>query len=156
MFVLVGTFAVVLFLKNKDNRFQRPQDDLNLEELPAFPLPKSKINIEEIPEEVEKLETEGVEMKNFYKSSEVANEGGDTIITQSTDYKILYMPNYSYFLISIIGSPFEDVRLQAETIFLNTLGITQEEACKLNVEITTPHFANPEQAGTVYRLSFCQ
>jgi hypothetical protein len=59
------------------------------------------------------------------------------------------------YLISIVRSPFEEVRQKAETTFLEKLNITKEDACNLKVLITTMRFANPDQAGQTFHLSFC-
>lgn len=59
------------------------------------------------------------------------------------------------YLISIVQSPFEEVRLKAEAFFLEKLNIDKEAACKLKVNITTMRFANPNQAGQTFPLSFC-
>lgn len=59
------------------------------------------------------------------------------------------------YLISILQSPFEEVRQIAETAFLEKLNIDKVAACKLKVNITTMRFANPDQAGQTFHLSFC-
>ena len=61
----------------------------------------------------------------------------------------------SAYLISIVQSPFEEVRQKAEVAFLEKLNIDKEAACKLKVNITTMRFANPNQAGQTFPLSFC-
>lgn len=103
----------------------------------------------------EKLNIADVSVNNFYKIKINTNPRGDTLFSQSTDYQIMYFSKEEQFLISIMGSPFEEKRALAELNFTQVLGITQEEACKLNVIINTPSFANPEESGTNYKLSFC-
>ena len=60
------------------------------------------------------------------------------------------------FFISVVSWPFDEHRLVAEADFLDKLGITDDEACRLNVDETTPAFANPDKAGKTYALSFCR
>lgn len=105
----------------------------------------------------DKLNLDGNQVSNVYKSAKTINENGDVIFAESDKYQEIYHPQRNnFFLISIIGSPFEEARKEAETKFLESLEISAEEACKLNVAITTPRFANPNEAGTTYRLSFCE
>jgi len=122
----------------------------------TVPLPKSRINLDDIPKNADKLVEGDIEIDNFYKSAQVINENGDAVVNKSEDHETIYFPTGSQFLISIIGSPFDEAKLKAEVSFLQSLGISQDEACRLNVIITTPRFANPEQAGQEYKLSFCE
>lgn len=78
-----------------------------------------------------------------------------TVYDEGADYEIIYINQNDQYLISISGSPFEEKRKLAEQNFLKTFKINKEEACKLNVVITTPTFANPKEAGINYKLSFC-
>src|SRR4030042_1347158 len=70
--------------------------------------------------------------------------------------KIAYIPVDKSFLISILDNPFEDVKKEAEKAFLQKLGITQEDACLMNVNIATNIRINPSYAGKNYKLSFCE
>jgi hypothetical protein len=90
------------------------------------------------------------------KNSEITNELGDIIIEDTNDYRILYIKRKDQFSIGIFSSPFEKQRQKAEKAFLSILNITEEKACELNVVTTTPMFANPEEAGKIYSLSFCE
>lgn len=96
-----------------------------------------------------------VSMKNFYTFAENIKPDGEVVITQNDNYRIIYTPQREYFLISILSSPFEEIRNEAETVFLQLLGITQDQACHLNLSITTPRFVDPEFAGKSHPLSFC-
>lgn len=79
----------------------------------------------------------------------------DTVLVQNAFYQIYYIKNDDLFLISIIGSPFKNIQPVAEKTFLSLLGTDEKSACNLNVKITTPNFANPDEAGKIHRLSFC-
>jgi hypothetical protein len=99
----------------------------------------------------------GVRVNNFYKRIVVrTNPEGDTIVVDDSGYQIIFMPKSEQFLISILGSPFEKVRKEAEEELLHILGIGRADACRLDVKITTPRFANPAQAGKNFGLSFCE
>lgn len=71
-------------------------------------------------------------------------------------YDITFFPQTNEYLITILGSPFDVVRKEAEKAFLEKLKITSEAACLLKVTIGTPPFANREESKKTYSLSFCQ
>jgi len=97
----------------------------------------------------------GILVTNVYKRELSTNTRGDVLFSQNGDYQIIYFAKEERFLISIIGSPFDQKRTLAEQNFLKTLAVSEEEACKLQTIITTPSFANPGQSGINYKLSFC-
>lgn len=98
----------------------------------------------------------GVQMKDFTKTSTQMNQEGDlSIANVANSYQIVYLAHFQQFLITILGSPFDTQRQAAETAFLQSLGISQADACKLSVSISTPRYVNPDQAGQQYPLSFC-
>jgi hypothetical protein len=99
----------------------------------------------------EKVEKKEIIFRNFPKG---INE--DTTLKHNVYYQIYYIKSEDFFLISIIGYPFQNILPLAENDLLNTLGIDKESACKIDVRITTPNFANPEESGKIHKLSFCQ
>ncbi len=98
----------------------------------------------------------GVTVANFYKETAERDSRENTTFIENTDYNISYNGREDSFLISITGSPFEDKRQLAEQAFVTKLKVSQTDACRLKVSTTTPAFANPDQAGKSYPLSFCQ
>lgn len=82
------------------------------------------------------------------------NKRGDNQLYASNKFTITQYITGEYN-INIILSPFEQIKTEAEQKFLELLNITQAQACSYNVIITTPHYANPEEAGKTYYLSFC-
>jgi hypothetical protein len=102
----------------------------------------------------EKITASGKIVENFFKKGSI-NPRGDVLISNTKDYQINYFSKEDQFLISIIGRPFETARKPAEREFLTALNIDEETACDMNVIITTPNFANPNEAGKSYPLSFC-
>jgi len=83
-------------------------------------------------------------------------ENDTFILTNKSDYQIIYFKKNDEFLISILKSPFEQLRKTAEKEFFEMTESDKAIICQLNVVITTPLFANPELAGQIFRLSFCQ
>lgn len=97
-----------------------------------------------------------VPVNNFYQTTTPFDAQGDrTIADVDNAYRIVYLAQYQQFLITINGSPFTTFRQQAENAFLQKMNLSQTDACKLDVVIRTPSFANPNEAGQDYRLSFC-
>jgi hypothetical protein len=77
-------------------------------------------------------------------------------LVSTPNYAIVENRNTGLYQVNVLGSPFERARLDAEQAFLFELGITEERACVLNVVVTTPAYANPNDAGINYSLSFCE
>lgn len=151
-FILISIlfFLGLIFLLTSSKISKKPA------QITPFPTP-TKVPIIKISKTPEgKLNISGVEVNDFTKSPKYMDKIGDILFVDSKEYQILYMEKYNKFLLSILSSPFEEIRQKAELEFLKSLGIPQEEACKLDAEITTPSFANPEQSGKIYRLSFCK
>lgn len=77
------------------------------------------------------------------------------LLAQEEEYQILYQEAYDSFLISVNAAPFAQVREKAEKAFLKLIEAPESAACKLKVEVVSPHFANPEVAGQKFPLNFC-
>ena len=102
------------------------------------------------------LKISGVEVNNFKKSAVKISPEGDVLIADSPNYQISYIAMDELFIISINSSPFDKIRLDAEAEFLRQLDISESTACSLNVQESTPRFANPELAGQSFGPSFCE
>jgi hypothetical protein len=96
-----------------------------------------------------------VEVNNFFLEKDQLESEAFIPINRGAGYSIAYYNNFNQFLISITDAPFEEIRHDAEQKFIDGLDISEEDACKLDVIITTPRFANPDLAGQIFRLSFC-
>lgn len=71
-------------------------------------------------------------------------------------YDILFFnKEKEWFLISLYDSDVSAARRDAEQEFLNILGITEGDACKLHVELGVSKDASFDLAGSDYGLSFC-
>lgn len=116
--------------------------------------PAPTIMISETP--VKKINISGVLVNDFFRFAKEVNKSGDVLFVDTEKYQILYFPKYNKFLFSILSSPFVDIKKETEEDFLKTLGISQEDACRLPIEVTTPFFANPDYSGAIYTLSFCE
>ncbi len=97
---------------------------------------------------------DGVTTDNFYQSTTPFDPEGDRALADKDEYRIVYLPGSNQFLVTITG-PFDTTRGIAEQNILTLLHISPEEACRLNIIVQTPSFANPDQAGQDFPLSFC-
>lgn len=117
----------------------------------------SPINKQKETSQAEKIEISGIKVNDFHKNAVSDNpSAGYTLIVQKNNYHIFYFDPDELFVISILGYPFEEFQSQAEEEFLKTLSVSKDEACKLNVDITTPLRSNPSKAGKIYKLNFCE
>lgn len=107
------------------------------------------------PSASKKIDVSGIKINNIYEDPVEINNQGDTVFFRDDNYQFVYLPQFGKFIISVTSSPFWDKEKIAEEDFIKALGITKKDACWLNVEITTPYFANQEESGRVYPLSFC-
>jgi len=98
-----------------------------------------------------------VRANNFYAASSTqVGTDGVLIIKQTPDYWFTYDPSDSSFWIAISGAPFATVRAAAEQDFLATLGVSQADACKLDLSVGVPYSAGNPMNGQSLPPSFCQ
>jgi hypothetical protein len=83
------------------------------------------------------------------------NPQGDQIIVEDPRFHITYYPKFKQYSISVLGSPFEENRQIAENELIKQTGFDKDTLCTMGIDITTPLFANPNEAGKIYPLSFC-
>jgi hypothetical protein len=97
-----------------------------------------------------------VTMNNFYRSaSYIAQEQKAVVIQQTSTYDIVYNVSDSSFAITVFSVPFEAVRQTAEAAFLNSLGVSRQDACKLMVHENVSGGVASQYAGASFSLSFC-
>lgn len=114
-------------------------------------------NIQKEQEDVNKITIQGVKMRDFYKYARPLSENSkDVMLVDEKNYDILYFAQSDEFLVSILGYPFADILPTAEDAFLQVLEISKDDACRLTVHVTTTLQANPNLAGQIMKLSFCE
>lgn len=151
-FVIVSfvVFILLIFIFTFLSSFKKPAPS------PDSSTPSTTPSPTNIPL-TDEITISNIPVKNFYKKAEkIDNAGNVYFVDEPNKYQILYEEKFDQFLISILGSPFEELRIEAEQKLISDLGITTAEACLLNVVITTPAFANPDFSGKPYKLSFCE
>jgi hypothetical protein len=99
----------------------------------------------------------GVTVNNFYQSpgATITQDQQAVIIDNSGDYAITYNVPDSSFAIAILSTPLEAARQAAESAFLNELGISKQDACKLTVYEGVPIGVSDQYPGESFPLSFC-
>lgn len=146
LFLLVIIISLVLLFLISLRLTRKP----NIPGVEFFPTPTP------VPITTKKITISGIKMNNFLSSPIKTNDHGDALFVKTKGYQLVYLRQYNKFLITILSSPFEENRKKGEENFLKKLGITKEEACKLNASISTPYFVNPQYSGIKYPLSFCE
>ncbi len=71
------------------------------------------------------------------------------------EYTIDYSKTEQRFLINLYEYPLLETRVKASQALINKLNITDEDACKLNVDVTVNSSVNRRLAGQNLGLSFC-
>ncbi len=73
----------------------------------------------------------------------------------TTDYNIYYNEVTGTFSIALLKEPLGEVRLAAEQFMMKSLGITQNELCKLNYYVGAPYDVNALYSSKNLGFSFC-
>ena len=97
----------------------------------------------------------GVSVENFYRGPLEMNDERDALIDRGEDYRLVYLASDGTFLLNIQKLPFEAARQHAEEGLLRTLGIAEEDACRLRVYAAVPRYVDESLAGQIFGLSFC-
>lgn len=93
-----------------------------------------------------------VAVKNFYNSPLVLDEEF-LILENTSDYQITYDTENNQFFVYASSSPLEAARQEGESALLSLLGISKQDACKLNVVDGFPQGSS--MANVQEGLSFC-
>ena len=98
-----------------------------------------------------------VTVNNFYKTDAYITQDQQTVVLSENDnYTIVYNRDDSGFIIALlsVSGSLQGARNTAETAFLSQLGITESDACKLNVNERVLDQSSPDD-GELMGLSFC-
>ena len=98
---------------------------------------------------------ETISVNNIYKKSDKILSNNGVAFEDNEDYYIAYYPDDNSFTIVIHNRDVNLGREKAEIGFLNDLGITQEQACKLTVILGVPYSVSENLSGQNFGLSFC-
>lgn len=97
-----------------------------------------------------------VQVNNFYRSNPMVTDGGETVIlANNSDYAIMYDTVDSSFWLGFESSRFPALQKAAEADLLSLLGISQKDACKLDVTEGVFYSSTSSLVGNSLPLSFC-
>jgi hypothetical protein len=119
---------------------------------------KKNVVVEEEVEIATPIVTEKKQLPiaDYRKKAERIIDDKNTMIKSEDSFEIIgsYYNDKNSFMIFIKNSDFEETRQKAETYLLETLGVTKDEACTLNVAVVVSPDVN-EYLDDNYGLSFC-
>ncbi len=134
----------------------------------GFPTSGTVTNVETVARmPVQASNGASVEVHDFTKSGAVedtANPGNFYLACSDPscsatvakdDFTIVYFGAEQSFVIGLTKEPLREAREHAERFFLTALGISETQACALNVFVSTDEGTNPFFAGESLGLSFC-
>lgn len=101
------------------------------------------------------MEVSGVKINNISKVGKVIDTQGDMVFSDDKRYQIMYLPLYKIFYVTVLEAPFAQNRIPAENYFIKTLGISQDQSCRLTVYVEIPENIDPVKGGKKYNLSWC-
>ncbi|MEK7549956.1 MAG: hypothetical protein AAB519_03175 [Patescibacteria group bacterium] len=159
--VLVIGYATFLLLSNKKTLEQTPVPV----ESTATSGTASSSSSQTIPPEVIQVRTEiDKKIMDGVIPTEVTPDPASLLVDEFpkreapsmiTDYSTEYSKDSHSFFISLYKFPLEETRLRAEKYLLQKLGITEKEACALDVTVKVNMSISATLAGQDLGLSFC-
>lgn len=103
----------------------------------------------------------GIRFSDPKESTNFANLGAGVYISDERQlgddvgFNIAYFEEDGSFAIGLTGKPLEEYHKKASRYLLETLHITEEEACELNVYVGVTYDVDPNLSGKNFMLSFC-
>lgn len=140
--VLSGIFLYVFFTNFKLPKPAKPSSII------PTPIPVAKSSDRRIT-------ISGISVKDFRLTSQEVSPDGVYLIVQNEQYTISYLERFNKFYITILVFPFYQILDVAQADFLSRLGISKNDACRLNVAVTTIRTQNPWFAGHEYPMTIC-
>lgn len=95
-----------------------------------------------------------VDLKDFTQLSTKTAPDGSSILQEKSDYSLKYSPKNGYFNIEFNSIPSQERIVEVEREILQLLEITEDQACRLSIEVLIPSQENPSLKEP-YMLSFC-
>jgi hypothetical protein len=155
-YIIAGVFIVIsiiliVFYKNKATTPQVSQPTETTVQIPSLP---SESELASQGKTGIAVKDGSVIINNPYKNATTV-VSGNADVQKTSNYEIVYLATSKSFVISLSGSNLADSRNQAEQAFLDSLGVSKMDACKLTVSLGVAPEVNSAAAGKNYGLSFC-
>ncbi len=148
--LLIGIVVVLLIISMVVSRFV----PVTAENIPPasnttfIPPQSTKVN-------VETKTTQAQAVNNFYIGNLITNQTGTTIISENTDYQLVYNNDTRTFFVTLLPLSTPEVRAAAENAFVEKMGISKEVACTLKAEVHDYSKSSLSQDPAISPLSFC-
>lgn len=91
----------------------------------------------------------------YYLGNHAPFDGSTSTISAQMRYSILYIAQTGHFTITLLKEPLAQSRREAEVYLQDALGLSQEELCSLQYQLSVPNFVNTYFAGDSLGFSFC-
>lgn len=155
---VIASFSLLSFIYFV-NRKQNQEKNLSpLSSLEESASSAPSLSLEELKSNPKlKIHTEKgiLEVNNVYRNSVRAFSDNWVTFAENDDYSLgFYSPDES-FIITLNNEDVFTARKRAEKALIKILGITQEEACLLNIFLGVSFQVNEKYSGEDYGLSFC-
>lgn len=129
----------------------------NLKKTNTIPNPEKNTKISPEPVNqggIRRIKISGVETNNFLATPIRSSVDGAVLFLKTENLEAVYYEKYNQFNL-IISSSSAQIRNQAEQEFLQKLGISKHNACRLDVTVNSPYVPNPNLSMPRKTLSFC-
>jgi hypothetical protein len=163
--ILLAGGAIGQQRKAKPRRTKPPTtEDLPTTDVYVPPTPNIKLNTPSGDTFIIQTPNGDVQVRNFLINPVERHDYADMItitISETKDYGIVYqifgprLNNKYEFVVLPYTKPVESAVAKAEAALLENIGVSREDACKLNVRVGVADYVDPRYAGTNYGLSFC-
>jgi hypothetical protein len=104
---------------------------------------------------VDNFETDRKTVKDPTNDGYYYLSGGSNVSTTKAPYQIFYDSQDQYFGITLYQEPLGQYRTQAEDELIQDLGLTQDQMCSLNYDISVGQGVNDTYLGENLGFSFC-
>jgi len=98
-----------------------------------------------------------VTVSNFYKTMDYITEDNAAVVMgEGDDYSVVYNRDDSSFgiVLTLVPGSLQDARTAAEAVFMKQVGVSEGDACKLNVSEGVTDKTS-QYYGDSFGLSFC-
>lgn len=113
-----------------------------------------------VPPQSEKIivqePSHGQTVNNFYKNSISTAQTGTTILSENSEYQLVYNNENKTFIITLLPFSQENTRAEAENALIEKLGVTLEEICSMNVNVYDYSKTSLSQDPVISTLNRCR
>jgi hypothetical protein len=161
----LGVFSIIFFFFHK---LSTPQNKLPIGNTFSITpiLPKGRTSVDvpllttvtqqaTIDHAVRLNKNNSIPVNNFIATATKKEDGLLLLVEVPQSYTITYTPSIAKFEVSITGADFNSLRKTAEQNLLDILGVSPQQACKLNIGVSVAYAINPYYATIERQPQFC-